>query len=103
MSRLELALDILAGEADEAYYLQWEGKPIAEKPAFLILKKRHPLGDSRYWTIWFNPLARFYGSEKEVRARLEKMLESTKKPMVVWLKKYGRPMELYKSVGPQGG
>jgi hypothetical protein len=102
MSKLELALDILAGEADESYYLQWEGKEIAEKPVAMILRKGHPLGNSRHWTIWFNGLARFYGSEKEVRARLENMLAGAKKPLTVWVKKYGRAMKVYRSADSKG-
>lgn len=90
VARNEIVYDILASEADEAYYVG-----DAEIPALLILRPHHPFNRSKKWVLWFFTLGRFYGTEKEVRKRLRKGIMSATKPIQVYkVEKYARKRKL---------
>lgn len=88
--RRQIAYEILAGEADEAYYIG-----DAEIPAILILRPHRPFNRTKKWCLWFFTLGRFHGTEKEVRERLRKGIMSAKRPIHVYkFEKYARKRKL---------
>lgn len=103
MSSLDLQdclWDILETEAYERYFMD-----NAEKPAFLILHKWHPL-TNRSFELYMNHVSRLARckSHKEIIARLDKTLSTAKKPIRVYIQKkkgvsYGEK-KLYATVNP---